>query len=88
MSVTIQLPPEVENRLRAESPNLESLAREVVLVELYRREKLSRYELSQALGLTRFETDGLLQRHHVTEDLPTSAELAADLENARRLFSR
>jgi predicted HTH domain antitoxin len=79
MSVTIQIPADVEQRLRAENPDLETTAREAMLVELYRQDKLSHHELSQALGLDRFETDGLLKRHGVTEDLPTNEEYDAAL---------
>jgi len=88
MSVTIQIPADVEQRLRAENPDLETTAREAMLVELYRQDKLSHHELSQALGLDRFATDGVLKRHGVTEDLPTALELEQDLQQARSLLSR
>jgi hypothetical protein len=88
MAVTIQLPAEVEQRLRAESSDLELEGKEAMLVELYRQGKLTRYELSQALGLNRFETDGVLKNHAVDEDLPTSEELAQDFEQARKLMRR
>jgi predicted HTH domain antitoxin len=79
MAVTIQIPADVEQRLRAEDPDLEATAREAMLVELYRQDRLSHHELSQAMGLDRFETDGLLKRHGVTEDLPTNEEYDAAL---------
>ena len=79
MAVTVELPADVEKRLRAESPDLESEAKEAMLVELYRQDKLSHYELSQALGLERFETDAVLKKHNVTEDLPTNEEYDAAL---------
>jgi hypothetical protein len=88
MAVTIQLPPDVEQRLRVSISDLDAAAKEAMLVELYRQEKLSRHELSLALGLDRFETDALLRRHNVTEDLPTAEELAQDLERARQLFGQ
>lgn len=88
MSVTIQLPVDVEQRLRAASSDLELEAKEALLVELYRQQKITRYELSQALGLNRFETDGILKKHAVTEDLPTPQELEHDLEQARKLMRR
>jgi predicted HTH domain antitoxin len=88
MAVTIQLPADVERRLRAESPDLDSEAKEAMLVELYRQEKLGRYELSQALGISRLETDAVLKRHNVTEDLPTLEELEEDLRQARLLMTR
>ncbi|MGE3244644.1 MAG: UPF0175 family protein [Pirellulales bacterium] len=88
MAVTVELPDPVEQRLRASCADLDAEAKEAMLVELYRQEKLSRYELSLALGLGRFQIDALLKRHNVTEDLPTNEELEADLERARQLFGR
>ena len=79
MALSIELPSAVEQRLRAENPDLESAAREALLVELYRQDMLSHYELSVALGLDRFETDAVLKKHNVTEDLPTDEEYAAAL---------
>jgi hypothetical protein len=87
MAVTIQLPPEVEERLRAESPDLDAEAKEAMLIELYRQEKLSRYELSLALGIDRFETDVVLKKHKVTIDLPTPEELEQDLRRLRELVA-
>jgi len=74
MAVTVELPADVEQKLRAQSPDLDAEAKEAMLVELYRQDKLTHNELSQALGLDRFETDAVLKRHNVTEDLPTEAE--------------
>jgi hypothetical protein len=88
MALTIQLPSDIEQRLRADTPDLDAEAKEAMLVELYRQERLSRYELSLALGIDRFETDAVLKKHNVTEDLPTSEELADDLRRARQLLGR
>ena len=88
MAVTVQLPAEVEQRLRAQSPDLDSEAKEAMLVELYRQDKLTHYDLAQALGLDRFETNGVLQKHNVTEDLPSVQELEEDLERLRHLVDR
>ena len=88
MAVTVELPADVEKRLRAESPDLESEAKEAMLVELYRQDKLSHYELSQALGLERFETDAVLKKHKVTEDLPTAEEIEEGLRHLRQLVDR
>src|SRR5207302_745564 len=65
MAVTIQLPSDVEERLRAQSPNLDAEIRDVVALELFRRGKLSHFELSNVLGLDRFQTDAYLKRHNV-----------------------
>ena len=88
MAVIVELPSDVEQRLRADTPDLESEAKEAMLVELYRQDKLSHYELSLALGLDRFETDGVLKKHNVTEDLPTLEELEEDLRVLRQLLKQ
>ena len=84
MSITVQLPAELEQRLRAQTPDLEAQAKEAMLVELYRQNKLSHTELSQALGLDRLETEGVLKRHLVTDDLPTDEEYNAALARPGR----
>jgi predicted HTH domain antitoxin len=59
MAVSFQLPADVEKRLRAASADLDAEVREASALELFRRGKLSHFELSQILGLDRFETDGI-----------------------------
>jgi predicted HTH domain antitoxin len=88
MALTIELPADVEQRLRTENPDIDAEVKEAMLVELYRQDKLSRYELSLALGLNRFETDAVLKKRRVTEDLPTPEELEEDLRRARELLNR
>ena len=39
MSVTVELPRDIEDRLRQENPNLDADAREAYAVELFRRGK-------------------------------------------------
>lgn len=87
MSVTFELPAAIEQQLRRELANLDQLAKEAALVELYRQEKLTHHQLAAALGLDRFETEELLKRHKVTEDLMTAEEYDAQLANLRRLVS-
>lgn len=84
MVVTVQLPPATEQRLRAETPDLESAAKEALVVEMYRQGRLTRYELSEALGLDRFETDAVLKRHRVPVDLATSEEIEESLRRLRQ----
>ena len=88
MAVTIALPSEFEERLRAETPDLDAAAKQALLVELYRQEKLTHFELSQALDLDRFETDGVLKAHNVTVDLPTPTELENDLRRLRQMVGQ
>ncbi|MGD0139406.1 MAG: UPF0175 family protein [Tepidisphaeraceae bacterium] len=88
MALTIQLPSDLEQALRREFGDLDQAAKEALLVELYRQDKLTQYEVSQALGLERFETDALLKKHNVTEDLPTAEELAEDLRRLTQLVGK
>ena len=79
MAVTIQLPTDIESDLRRELGDLDQAAKEAMLVELYRQDKLTHHQLSLALGLDRFETDTILKKHNVTEDLPSDDEYNAAL---------
>ena len=75
MAVTIQLPTEVEQRLRAEFADLDVEAKETLGLALFRRGKLSHFELSKVLGLDRFQTDAYLKRHNVLEGSLTMQDL-------------
>ena len=86
MTVSFEIPNSLERLLRRDFGNLDDAAKEAALVELYRQGKLTQHELAEALGLTRIETDAILKKHNVTEDLPTDAELAVGLSNLRRLL--
>lgn len=85
MAVSFQLPSELERSLRQDLQNLDAEAKEAFLVTLYRRGRLSHLALSQALGLDRFETEGVLQKHKVTEDLGTLEEHLAEARAVQEL---
>jgi hypothetical protein len=74
----------MEKELRAGGVDVDAAAREAFLVDLYRQGRIARRDLAEVLGLDRFETEAVLKRHHVTEDLPSAEEILAD---ARRLES-
>ena len=86
--VRLNLPPHVEEKLRQETPDLDNDVKEAYALELFRRGKLSHYELSRILGLDRFETDAYLRRHNVLEGSPTLEDLEADRDTLRELFSQ
>ena len=71
MAVRFELPTDLEDELRGELVDLDAEAKEALLVSLYRQRKLPHFGLSKALGLDRFETEDVLRKHHVTEDLGT-----------------
>jgi hypothetical protein len=85
MTVSFQLPSTIEEHLRRELVDLDQVAKEAALVELYRQEKLTHHELATALGLDRFETEALLRRHRVTEDCVTLEEHDQQLTTLRKL---
>jgi len=66
MTITFELPIEIEQNLRREFNNLDQAAKEAAIIELYRQEKLTHHELATALGLSRFDADALLKCHGVT----------------------
>ncbi len=78
----------MEDQLRRQLANLDRVANAAALVELYRQGRITRHELGAALGLSRYETDGLLKGHRVIEDLITPEELASEAEKLRRLVGR
>jgi len=86
MSVTFDLPEQLERTLRDRVGDLDRAIKEAALIELFRQRKLSHVELAQALGLDRFETDALLKRHHVVEGSLTLEDVEADRATLDRLL--
>ncbi len=86
MTVRFELPVELERSLRLVFVDLDKAVKEAALVEFYRQGKLTRYELSRGLGLSRYETDGVLKKHHVTEDLLTVEEFNRQVDDVQRLM--
>jgi predicted HTH domain antitoxin len=86
ISVAVNLPPEVEERLRAESGDLSTAVRESFAINLFRRGILTHHELGQMLGLDRFETDALLKRNDVTEYSLTHEDIDADVSSLKEFL--
>jgi hypothetical protein len=86
MAVTFQLPTELERKLRAEIADLDAEAKEAYVLQLFRRGKLTHFELSKVLGLDGPETDGYLKRHGVFEGSLTREDLEADRQTLERLL--
>ena len=84
LKVTIDLPSDVEEKLRRETPDLDADIREAYALEIFRRGRLSHYEFSRVLGLDRTATDAWLKRHKVFEGSLTMA----DLDDDRRTLDR
>jgi predicted HTH domain antitoxin len=84
---TSSLPPEVEERLRAEVPDLSGAVREAFAIDLFRRGILTHHGLGQVLGLDRFETDALLKRHRVADGSLTHEDVDADVRSLDELLA-
>jgi hypothetical protein len=69
MSVTFDLPGDLEQNLRRELGDLDRAAKEAAMIELYRQHRLTHHELATALDLSRFAVDALLKSHGVTYDM-------------------
>lgn len=85
MSVSFQLPSDLERSLRHDLRDVDAEAKEAFLVTLYRQRRLTHFGLAQALGLDRFETEDVLHRHNVTEDLGTVEEYLAEARSLQEL---
>lgn len=84
MGVKFDLPVDIEEFLRRGVGDLDQVAKEAALVELYRQQRLTSHQLAKALGLSRLEADAVLKRHAVTEDLLTDEELQRQVDEIRR----
>jgi Uncharacterised protein family (UPF0175) len=69
MTISFEIPREIEQRIRTNGTDLDRKAREAFLVELYREQEITQHQLGEALGLDDYETDGLLKRYGVGYDL-------------------
>jgi hypothetical protein len=86
MSITFELPMAVEEQLRRNHANLDVMAKEAALVELYRQGRITRHQLCLSLDKSRFEVEELLKRHNVIEDLETAEQVAEQITTLRRLL--
>lgn len=88
ITLTVDFPPDVEQRLRAESDDLSADVKEAFAVQLFRLGKLNHYQLSHVLVLDRFQTDALLKRHRVTEGSLTLEDVEADRRTLVTLLAK
>ena len=85
MDISFDIPHDIEQQARADGADLNGEAREAYLVDLYRQDRITHHQLAEALGLSRYEADGVLKRHEVSPGV-TAEEMrkqAAALRDAR-----
>ena len=86
LTVTLDLPPDLAERLRRQSADLDGDVKEAYVLELFRRRQLSHYELSRVLDLDRQQTDAWLKRHNAYEGSLTLADLEHDRQTLDRVM--
>ena len=84
MNISFEIPQDIEQELRANDLDLNQEAKEVYLIDVYRQERITHRQLAEALGLSRYETDGVLKRHKVSPNvtLPEMRAQASALKDA------
>lgn len=87
MTISFEVPEEIERLLAEQGGDANRAAKEAALVELYRAERLSHSELASALGISRYEADGVLRRHGVFLDL-SDERILGDLAVLRQAMKR
>ncbi len=66
MTIRFEIPQDIEQQARINGADLNGEAREAYLIDLYRQDRITHHQLTEALGLNRYETDGVLKRHEVS----------------------
>ena len=85
MNISFEIPQEIEKELRTNGIDMNRQAKEAYLVALYREDRITHRQLAEALGLSRYETDGVLKRYKVSPNV-TAQEMRAQataLKDAR-----
>jgi predicted HTH domain antitoxin len=82
MEITVKLPDDLAQR-----PNPGREALEALVIEGYRSGKLSHYQASQVLGLSRFQFDGFLKQRNIYDHAYDVEDLKQDEETLRRFQS-
>jgi hypothetical protein len=75
MTISLEIPRAIEQELR-NGLDMNRSAKEAHLVNLHREERISHRQLGEMLGLSRYDTDGLLKRYKVPPSA-TAEEICA-----------
>ena len=84
MTITFELPSDVEHTLRETTDDVAAVARETCLVGLFRQRKITQFQLRQALGVSRFKIDEVLKKHEIFLDL-TAEDVIRESKEIRTL---
>ena len=87
MTIIFELPSNIEQQVLTNGADLNREAKVAYLVDLYRRERITRDDLSEALGLGFHQTEQLLKEHGVGDDF-TLEEFQAEQAFLRKAGPR
>ncbi len=86
MTITFEIPHEIEQDILIDGADIHTAAREAFLVELYRLRKISQHQLGMALGIDDYVTDDILKRHGVALEISVE-EQRAEADSFRKAGS-
>ncbi|MFI5460217.1 MAG: UPF0175 family protein [Isosphaerales bacterium] len=69
MTISFEIPQEIEQQIRTDGVDLDRDAKEVYLMEQYRQAKITHRQLDEALDLSFHETERLLKQRGMGQDL-------------------
>ena len=85
MELTVKIPDELANRMRASGGDLSRRALEALALEEFKSGRITKPELRRLLGFgTRYQLDGFLKSHDVYEDY-TMEDFEQDREDLKQL---
>jgi len=70
MTISFELPQDIEQQIRTNGADLDREARESYLVELYRQDRISHAQLRDALSESFHEAERLIKDHGAGHDFP------------------
>ena len=87
MTISFEIPRNIEQRVRTEGADPNREAKEVYLIDLYRQERITHDDLSEALGLGFHQIQQLIKEHGAGDDF-TLAEVEAERAVLREMEHR
>ena len=83
MTISFEIPQDIEEQIRTNGTDLDREARETYLVELYRQDRISHAQFRDALGVSFHEAEKLIKEHGAGHDIPI-AEFGSGRELLRK----
>ncbi len=83
MTISFEIPQDIEEQIRTNGTDLDREARETYVVELYRQDRISHAQLRDALGVSFHEAEKLIKEHGAGHHIPI-AEFGSGRELLRK----